>query len=118
MKEVAGEYADLFEGSSQAMYIYLDDNNKICNEKFSELLGYSSPREWAETKENFTEAFVAEKSREELVNAFQSAMEEGAGSQLEITWITKAGEEVDSDVILVPVVFAGHLLALHFVEKE
>jgi PAS domain-containing protein len=118
MKEVSEEYSDLFEGSAQGMYIYLDDGNKICNEKFSEMLGYSSPKEWSGVEESFTEAFVADNSREDLVGAFQSAMEEGTGSQLEISWLTKSSEEVDSEVILVPIVFAGHLMALHFIEKK
>lgn len=115
MTAIAEEYSELLDGSEQAIYIYLDDENKICNEKFSKLLGYDSPDEWASTNESFTEAFVADKSQEKLVKTYQKAMEEGAGSKIDITWKKKNNTEVETEIILVPIVFEGHLFALHFV---
>lgn len=118
IKGISEEYSELLKGSEQAMYIFLDDNHKVCNEKFSDLLEYSSPDEWAKVEENFPDAFVAEGSQETLVSAFQGAMEAGTGSKINVTWKKKTGGEVDTEVILVPISFEGHLFALHFVTTK
>ena len=37
----------ILDNSEQPIFIYLDDNHKICNRKFAAFLGYKSPQEWA-----------------------------------------------------------------------
>ena len=58
---ISRQMKSILEDSQQAIYIYLDDIHKVCNEKFASLMGYGSPEEWAKVKESF-EAFV-ERSR-------------------------------------------------------
>ena len=41
---------EIFDSSEQAIYLYLDDNHKICNKKFAEMQGFSSPEEWAKVE--------------------------------------------------------------------
>jgi PAS domain-containing protein len=36
---------EIFDSSKQAIYLYLDDNQKVCNKKFAEMQGFSSPEE-------------------------------------------------------------------------
>jgi hypothetical protein len=36
------------------------------------------------------------------------------GSTIEVTWKKNNGQTVDTNVILVPVAYDGHLFALHF----
>lgn len=117
IKDFYEEQKDIFETSEQAVYAYLDDEGRVCNNNFAKLLGYKSPDEWAKVnvKGSFPEAFVSEKSQEELVEAYQNAMEKGVGSTTKITWKKKSGDTVDSTVILVPVLFQGHAFALHFI---
>ena len=117
MDEISKEYSEILQNSKQAVYIYFDDELKVCNKNFSNLLGYQSPEEWAVVKTNFPEAFVAEESQEDLVSAYQNAMEKMTASQQEITWKKKNGEQVKTKVILVPIAFKDHLFALHFVSK-
>jgi hypothetical protein len=107
----------VLKNSEQAIYIYLDDNHKLCNEKFSSLLEYKSPEDWAGNKESFPTIFVADESQEKLVEAYQKAMEDKVGSQVEITWKKKNGSEVKTKVILVPISYKDQVLALHFVEE-
>ncbi len=116
--ELAKEYADLLAHSKQAIYIYLDDTHKICNKKFSDLLGYSSPQVWGAITTNFPETFVVAKSQMKLVLAYQEAMEKFAGSTFSVTWKKKNGKSVDTQVILVPIVFSGHAFALHFISEK
>lgn len=117
IKEVAAEYEEILTDSEQAIYIFLDDDTKICNKKFSDLLGYESEQTWSDSRGSFTDLFVANESQRVLVSAYQKAMEKFAGSESSITWKTADGKTVDTKVIVVPIVFQHHLLALHFVSK-
>ena len=105
----------VLESSAQAVYVYLDDEHKFCNEKFAQTLGFGSAEEWAKVKGSFPELFVEEKSQDALIGAYRDAMEKVVGSTSQITWKEKSGGTVDSTVILVPIAFQGHLFAMHFI---
>lgn len=111
------EQSEIFSSSGQGMYAYLDDDCRVCNSKFAKLLGYSSPEEWFKVDVHgaFPDAFVDGKSQRILVTAYQKAMEQKTGSTIKVTWKTKSGGTVDTTVILVPIAYQGHLLALHFI---
>lgn len=106
----------LYEGSSQAMYIFLDNVNKSCNRRFSDMLGYASPETWAAVAESFPTAFVEEASQDALTGAYQAAMTSGTGASFRVKWKRKDGRSVASNVILVPIEFDGHRMALHFIQ--
>ena len=105
----------LFEESGQAMYLYLDDHNKACNQRFAQLLGYATPEAWAAVHTSFPTAFVAPGSQEDLIDTYQAAMNDGVAANVPVTWRRKDGKTVDSDVILVPVDIDGTRFALHFI---
>lgn len=113
--KVAEEYEDILENSKQGIYIYLDDDNKICNEKFASMLGQTK-EEWEKPSE-FISTNVSDASAHKLVSAFQDAMENMVGTNLSVTWKKKGGDELTTNVILVPIVSQGHVLALHFVSE-
>mgnify|MGYP001599760492 CR=1 FL=1 len=117
VKEIYGQLKEIFDSSKQAMYIYLDDEHKVCNMKFATMLDYDSADQWAVVRDNFPEVFVAEQSRETLVSAFRKALEDGIGSYVMIEWKKKSGGSVKSNVILVPISYKGHRMALHFISK-
>ena len=104
----------VFEKSEQPMYLYLDDNHKACNSKFATLLGYKTPQEWADVKGSL-DPFVADKSKEIVSSAYWDAMNKMIGSTVKVTWKKKDGGTINSTVILVPMVYNGHLFAIHFV---
>ena len=107
---------DLYATSPQAMYLFLDDANKSCNEGFAKLLGYGSPKEWAAVTTSFPQAFVHTASQSTLVHTYQEAMQDGVAATIEVTWKRKDGKTVPTRVILVPVDVGGERLALHFIE--
>lgn len=111
------EQQQIFDSSNQSMYAFLDDDCRVCNQKFATLLGYSSPEEWfkVDVQGTFPAAFVDNKSQQTLVTAYQNAMEKMEGATMKVTWKKKSGGTVDTTVILVPVAFKGHLFALHFI---
>lgn len=104
----------VLEGSEQPIFIYLDDNHKVCNSKFATLLGFKSAQEWAAI-EGFLEPYVAEKSRDTLMKAYWDAMKKKVASTSQITFVKKGGGTVNSTIVLVPIPFQGHLFSVHFV---
>jgi hypothetical protein len=111
------EQQQVFDASEQGMYAFLDDDCRVCNDKFATLLGYASPDEWfkKDVQGSFPDVFVDPKSQRALVTAYQNAMEKMVGSTIQVTWKKKSGGTVDTTVILVPVVYQNHVFALHFV---
>ncbi len=104
----------ILDKSEQPIFIYLDDNHKACNQKFSSMLGFKSPQEWAE-KQGFLEVYVTEKSRETLSTAYWNAMQKMIASTIPMTFMKKDGASIDSTMILVPMFFEGHMFSVHFV---
>ena len=117
VNEFFAEQKKIFDSSDQGIYVYLDDDGRVCNDKFATLLGYSSPDEWlkVDVQGSFPSAFVADQSQQVLVSAYQNALEKMVGSVNKITWKKKSGETVDTTVILVPIAYQDHIFALHFV---
>ena len=119
MEEVSEQLKPILEESEQAIYVYLDDDHKICNKKFASLLGYSSAMEWSEIQESLLDTCVEDDgSRETLVSAYQNAVERFTGSCIDVTWKKKNGNNVKTKLILVPYMYNNHLFALHFVSKD
>ena len=117
IEDARKQFAVILKESKQGIYMYLDDTHKLCNEEFATMLDYKSAEEWSKVEKPFTEAFVESKSQHTLVSAYQDAMESKTGSCIEITWKTKTGGNVNTQVILVPVIIDEELLALHFITK-
>ena len=112
---VKKEFAEILQDSEQAIYVYVCDRHKLCNKKFSSLLGYSSPEEW-ETKEDAV-SDVKEEDQSTLISAYRNAMEKKIGSSINISWKNKKKENfVKTNVILVPLSYKGELFAIHFIK--
>jgi PAS domain S-box-containing protein len=106
---------ELLDTSSQAIYVYLDDHNKVCNKRFAQLLGYPSADAWAAVHTSFPSTFVTPGSQEVLIETYQAAMNEGTAATIPVTWKRKDGKPVETEVILVPIEVNGTRLALHFI---
>ncbi len=111
------EQKEIFSSSTQAMYAFLDDDSRVCNQQFASLLGYATAEEWAavDVQGAFPDAFVDDTSQQTLVEAYLNAMEHSVGSTVKIAWKKKGGGTVNTTVILVPVAYQGHTFALHYI---
>ena len=107
----------IFDESEQAIYLYLDDNHKVCNNNFASLLGYGSPEEWARIK-NPLEENVDKSSQGAVVSAYYDATEKMVGSQMNVKLKTTSGSIFDASVIVVPVAYMNHMFALYFISKK
>ena len=106
---------ELLNDSKQPIYIYVCDRHKICNEKFSSMLGYKSPKEWSMSEDALSN--VKEEDQPTLVNAYQMAMENKTGSSMNISWKNTKGNLIKTQTILVPLMYKSTPFALHFINK-
>jgi hypothetical protein len=99
--------------SPQAIYLYFDDDHKVCNKKFADLLGYKSPGEWA--KMDAPLADVVEKDQPKVIDAYKKASEELTASKLEISFKNvKTGKILKTGLVMVPIMYSGHVFVMHF----
>jgi hypothetical protein len=112
-----GQLKQIFDDSPQAIYLYLDDNHKVCNKKFASLLGYGSPEEWAKI-ENPLEENVAKESQDAVVSAYFDASEKMIASQMDVKMKTTSRSVLETSVIVVPVAYQNHMFALYFISKK
>lgn len=114
IRAVGAQLRPVLDGSSQGMYIYLDDANKLCNQRFAAMLGYDSPADW-DRPASFTEQYVDPASQHTLVAAYRHAMQQQVAATIDVTWKRRDGGTVSTSVILVPIAHSGELMALHFI---
>ncbi len=107
----------ILDSSEQPIFIYLDDNHKICNQRFASFLGYKSPQDWAKIQ-GFLEVYVDEHSRNTLMTAYWNAANKMVASTINLTWQKKDNTKVDSTMILVPMAYEGHILSVHFITSS
>jgi len=113
---IAEQWKQILDNSEQAIYIYLDDNHKACNIKLADLLGYKSPKEWAETEAPLSD--VVEEDQQKVIDAYVNASEKGIAGTLDVrVKHIKSGKTIETRVTMAPVAFSGHVFVAHFISK-
>jgi hypothetical protein len=117
LQQLNAELADVFSGSSQGIYVYLDDPHWICNDRLATMLGYASGDELhrAATGTPFLDVAIAPGSQQNVVDAYRRVVDAKVASNIKVTWKKKDGGTVNTQVIFAPISFKGNLLAIHFV---
>ena len=116
VKGITEQMKPVLEKSEQAIYIYLDDNHKVCNKKFADLLGYKSPKEWADAEAPLSD--VVEEDQQSVINAYMNASEKMVASAIEVrAKNVKTGKIMKTRMIIAPVGHAGHVFTVHFFSK-
>lgn len=116
VKGIKEQMKAVLEKSEQAIYLYLDDNHKVCNKKFADLLGYKSPKEWAD--EEAPLADVVEEDQQAVIDAYMNASEKMLASAIQVRIKNvKTDKIVKTRMIIAPVGHSGHVFTAHFVSK-
>ena len=116
IKELAEQLEPVFSNSPQAIYLYLDDEHKICNKKFADMLGYSSVGAWV--KNQYPISDVVEADQEKGIKAYRAASEKLKASKLSVTFVRKDGKKRKAEVIMVPITYRNEVFVLHFITQE
>ena len=116
VKGITEQMKPVLEKSEQAIYLYLDDNHKVCNKKFADLLGFKSPKEWADADAPLAD--VVEEDQKIVIKAYMNASEKMLASAVEVKVKNVAtGKIVKTRMIIAPVGHAGHVFTAHFFSK-
>jgi len=116
VKGITEQMELVLEKSEQAIYIYLDDNHKVCNKKFADMLGYKSPKEWADADAPLSD--VVDEDQQSVINAYMNASEKMVASAIEVrVKNVKTGKFLKTRMIVAPVGHAGHVFTAHFFSK-
>jgi len=116
VKGISEQLALILEKSKQAVYIYLDDIHKVCNEKFARLLGYKSAKEWTAMHAPLSD--VDEASRDDVIEAYENATDKFMASSLDIALRNvKTNKLIKARMIIAPMVYQGHVFAIHFLSE-
>jgi hypothetical protein len=114
---IAKQFKPVLNNSEQAIYVYMDDTHKACNKKFSDMLGYRSPAEWANTDAPLAD--VIEKDQQPVIDAYEQMMDKMAADCIDVRFKNvKTGKMVKAKMIMVPVAFDGHMMSMHFFKQE
>lgn len=114
--EVSELFEPLLKNSKKAVYIYLDDEHKICNTKFAKLLGYKSVRAWVNNL--YPVSDVLEKDQPKAIKAYIKASEKFVSTKASATWVKKDGKKVKTEVLLVPFSYSGEVFVIHFLTRK
>lgn len=116
VKELADQLEPVFSNSPQAIYLYLDDTHKICNQKFADMLGYKSIEDWVSNQA--TVGDVSEEDQEKVINAYGEASRNFKASKLSVSIVRKDGKKIKTKVIMAPITYKGEVFVLHFISEE
>lgn len=106
----------LFTNSKQAVYLYLDDAHKTCNEAFVKLLGYKSIQEWVDNEYPIDD--VVEKDQQKGIEAYMSASENLEASVVNLTFKKQSGGEAKAELISTPIPYKGEVFVLNFINPK
>jgi hypothetical protein len=110
---IAEQMKPILDGSKQAVYIYLDDEHKVCNQKMADLVGMKSAREWAEAEAPLAD--VVEEDQPAVIKAYENASVKMKAGHLAIgIHNSQTGKIVKTDMVVVPVAYMGHVFTMHF----
>lgn len=114
--DLATQFGPVMEKSSQAVYLYLDDNHKVCNKTFAELFGYESPDEWAEMEAPLADVVAEDQSM--VVRAYRAAVQKFKATTLSVRFHNvKTHRTFRRRLTVVPLPFKGQIFTANFIDK-
>ena len=116
IKEVRDMLEPLLSNSPQAIYVYLDDIHKFCNQKFADLVGYGSVDEWE--KNEFPLSDVEEKDQEKVIKAYTEASEHFKASTVDVAVVKKDGTKLNVHVIMAPFSYNNEAFVTHYISPK
>ncbi len=116
IRELAQHVRPVFEESPDGVYLWLDSHHSICNERLAQLFGYTV-EEWCAV-EDFLGTFIAPEDQEAYGANYQTCV---ASLAYPVTFrfrgVRKDGRTFAAETDMIPLSFAGHAIAYHFVRQ-
>jgi PAS domain S-box-containing protein len=116
IEEFATEFRPVLERSPDGVYLWLDETEKVCNQKLANMFGYSI-EEWCATQP-FLESFIAEEDREIYSWHYHTTVARLAfPATFRFRALRKDGSSFAAETDMIPISFRGHAVAYHFVRQ-
>jgi len=114
--ELLEQFMPIFSHSPDGVYLYMDDNHKVCNKRMADMFGLTV-EEWRKIP-NFLEGFVAEQDRKMFASNYGDSV---AAMKRPVSFrfhaIRKNGDAFLAETEMIPVSWNGHPIAYHFVRE-
>lgn len=115
-EELVEHFQPVLDNCPEGVYLWVDDENTVCNEKMAEMFG-TTVEDWSEPG-SFLERFVDPKDQEMFAANYSKHVGHLQGP---IRFRFKArrqdGKTFTAETDMIPITFAGHAVAYHFVRK-
>jgi PAS domain S-box-containing protein len=116
-KELAEHLRPLFDSSPDGMYVWLDEEHWICNQRFADLLGYDSPDELNDTP-HLLQRWVYEDDQQQFSWSYWNRVQTlSFPTTFRFRGKRKDGSEVQFETDMIPLTYGGHTFAYHFVRN-
>jgi PAS domain S-box-containing protein len=116
-KELAEHLRPLFDASPDGVYVWLDEEHWVCNQRFAELLGYDSPEELNDTP-NFLQRMVDEADQQHFSwNYWNRVQTLAFPTTFRFRGTRKDGSAFQAETDMIPLTYGGHTFAYHFVRN-
>ena len=114
-KELAEHLAPIFESSPDGVYVWLDEQHWVCNERFAQLFGYEGADALRDTP-SLLQRIVHEDDQQLFSWLYWNRVQAHAFPvTLRFRGVRKDGSVVDAESDMIPLTFGGHTFAYHFV---
>ena len=114
--ELAKEFKPVLDNSTDGVYLWLDNDNMICNEKFAKMFGYTVKE--MQSNGDFLGKLVAEKDQKMFAENYNKSIAQLTSPvSFKFTGIKKDGSKVKAETVMIPITFKNHAIAYHFVRK-
>ena len=116
-KELAEHLQPLFDASPDGVYVWLDEEHWICNQRFADLLGYDSPDELNDSP-NFLQRMVHEDDQQHFSwNYWNRVQALAFPTTFRFRSTRKDGSVFQAETDMIPFTYGGHTFAYHFVRN-
>lgn len=116
-KELAEHLQSLFDASSDGVYIWLDEEHWICNQRFADLLGFGSPDELNDTP-HLLQRMVHEDDQQHFSwNYWNRVQALAFPTTFRFRGTRKDGSTFQAEIDMIPLTYGGHTFAYHFVRN-
>lgn len=116
LREMLEQFGPVFEKSPDGVYLYLDDNHKICNDKLAKMFGLTT-KEWAAAP-NFLGDFVVEQDQEKVATNYQRHIATLTRPVVfRFRALRKDGSTFTAETEMIPISWRGNPVAYHFVRE-
>ncbi len=116
IRELGNQFRPILDRSPDGVYVWLDEEHKLCNERLARMFGYTI-EEWSAAVP-FLETFVAEEDRGLFSWYYQNRVAPLAfPATFPFRGQRKDGATFSAETDMIPIAYQGHAMAYHFVRQ-